>query len=62
MGIRAKLERFSPTPAKIHTMPIGLERRHNTGQLHFITFSCYRRLLFLEDSSFYGVSFPQFTS
>lgn len=30
-------------------MPIGLERRQNTGQLHFITFSCYRRLPFLED-------------
>src|SRR5216683_3058387 len=29
-------------------MPLGLERRHNTGQLHFITFSCYRRLPFLE--------------
>jgi putative transposase len=29
-------------------MPIGLERRHDTGQLHFITFSCYRRLPFLE--------------
>lgn len=28
-------------------MPIGLERRHDTGQLHFITFSCYRRLPFL---------------
>jgi putative transposase len=25
-------------------MPLGLERRQNTGQLHFITFSCYRRL------------------
>ena len=24
-------------------MPLGLERRQNTGQLHFITFSCYRR-------------------
>ena len=29
-------------------MPHGLERRHNTGQLHFITFSCYRRLPLLE--------------
>jgi putative transposase len=29
-------------------MPLGLERRHNTGQLHFITFSCYHRLPFLE--------------
>ncbi len=29
-------------------MPIGLERRQGTGQLHFITFSCYRRLPFLE--------------
>jgi putative transposase len=25
-------------------MPQGLERRQNTGRLHFITFSCYRRL------------------
>jgi len=30
-------------------MPIGLERRQQTGQLHFITFSCYHRLPFLED-------------
>jgi putative transposase len=30
-------------------MPIGLERRQDTGQLHFITFSCYRRLPFLEE-------------
>src|SRR5271156_4419399 len=29
-------------------MPLGLERRQNTGQLHFITFSCYRRLPYLE--------------
>jgi len=29
-------------------MPTGLERRHNTGQLHFITVSCYRRLPHLE--------------
>jgi putative transposase len=49
VGIRAKLEPFSSsTPAKIQTMPIGLERRQQTGQLHFITFSCYRRLPFLE--------------
>ena len=31
-------------------MPTGLERRHNTGQLHFITFSCHRRLPHLEPS------------
>jgi len=31
-------------------MPLGLERRQNTGQLHFITFSCYRRLPYLESS------------
>jgi putative transposase len=31
-------------------MPIGLERRQKTGQLHFITFSCYRRLPYLEKS------------
>jgi hypothetical protein len=36
VGIRAKLE-----PDKIQTMPIGLERRHNTGQLHFITLYTY---------------------
>ncbi|WP_433971476.1 REP-associated tyrosine transposase [Tunturiibacter lichenicola] len=28
-------------------MPRGLERRQNTGQLHFITFSCYSRLPYL---------------
>jgi putative transposase len=28
-------------------MPLGLERRHNTGQLHFITVSCYRRQPYL---------------
>jgi putative transposase len=30
-------------------MPLGLERRQQTGQLHFITFSCYHRLPYLED-------------
>jgi putative transposase len=30
-------------------MPQGLERYQNTGQLHFITFSCYHRLPFLSD-------------
>ncbi len=30
-------------------MPPGLERRQQTGQLHFITFSCYRRLPYLEE-------------
>ncbi|MBS1821952.1 MAG: transposase [Acidobacteria bacterium] len=29
-------------------MPHGLERRQQTGQLHFITFSCYRRLPYLQ--------------
>src|ERR1700752_1806564 len=24
-------------------MPLGLERRHNLGHLHFITFSCHNR-------------------
>jgi putative transposase len=31
-------------------MPIGLERRQKTGQLHFITFSCYQRLPYLKAS------------
>ncbi|MBB5342465.1 transposase [Tunturibacter empetritectus] len=31
-------------------MPLGLERRQNTGQLHFITFSCYHRLPYLESA------------
>jgi putative transposase len=31
-------------------MPLGLERRQNTGQLHFITFSCHHRLPYLEAS------------
>jgi putative transposase len=30
-------------------MPLGLERRQQTDQLHFITFSCFRRLPYLED-------------
>jgi putative transposase len=30
-------------------MPYGLERRQQTGQPHFITFSCYRRLPYLND-------------
>lgn len=29
-------------------MPIGLERRYGHGHLHFITFSCYRRLPLLK--------------
>ncbi len=29
-------------------MPKGLERRHNSGHLHFITFSCHHRLPYLE--------------
>ncbi len=29
-------------------MPLGLERRHNLGHLHFITFSCHHRLPYLE--------------
>jgi putative transposase len=32
-------------------MPQGLERRQQTGQLHFITFSCYRRLPYLNDTA-----------
>jgi putative transposase len=30
-------------------MPIGLERRQKTDQLHFITFSCHQRLPYLKD-------------
>jgi putative transposase len=30
-------------------MPIGLERRQSTGQIHFITFSCYNREPYLKD-------------
>src|SRR5258708_12999205 len=29
-------------------MPLGLERRHNLGHLHFITFSCHNRLPHLD--------------
>jgi putative transposase len=29
-------------------MPLGLERRHNLGHLHFITFSCHNRLPYLD--------------
>ncbi len=29
-------------------MPIGLERRQNTGQFHFVTFSCHHRRPYLE--------------
>jgi len=32
-------------------MPLGLERRQQTGQLHFITFSCYRRFPYLNDTA-----------
>ncbi len=31
-------------------MPLGLERRHNLGHLHFITFSCHHRLPYLENA------------
>ena len=31
-------------------MPLGLERRHNLGHLHFITFSCHNRLPYLDCS------------
>ncbi len=30
-------------------MPVGLERRQTTGQLHFITFSCHHRRPYLQD-------------
>ena len=32
-------------------MPAGLERRHTTGQLHFVTFSCHHRSPYLRDSN-----------
>ncbi len=32
-------------------MPSGLNRYQQTGQLHFITFSCYHRLAFLADAA-----------
>jgi hypothetical protein len=32
-------------------MPLGLERSHNLGHLHFITFSCRNRLPYLEISN-----------
>jgi len=32
-------------------MPAGLKRYQKVESLHFITFSCYRRLPFLSDSS-----------
>jgi hypothetical protein len=30
-------------------MLLGIERRHNLGHLHFITFSCYRGLPYLNE-------------
>lgn len=30
-------------------MPLGLKRHQQEGHLHFITFSCDRRLLYLND-------------
>ena len=32
-------------------MPLGLERRYGLGGLHFLTFSCYRRLPLLETAA-----------
>ena len=32
-------------------MPTGLRRYHQTGDLHFVTFSCYRRLAYLGSAS-----------
>jgi putative transposase len=29
-------------------MVFGLERRQRTGHLHFVTFSCYQRLAYLD--------------
>jgi len=36
-------------------MPWGLKRYQNTGDLHFITFSCYRRLPLLESHRAYDL-------
>ena len=36
-------------------MPSGLVRRQKSGGLHFVTFSCYRRLPLLEESQGYAV-------
>ena len=36
-------------------MPRGLKRYQNTGDLHFITFSCYRRLPLLENHRAYAL-------
>lgn len=42
--------RFVPTPSsRIFPMPWGLKRYYGTGGLHFITWSCYRRLPLLAD-------------
>ncbi len=30
-------------------MPLGLKRHQHEGHIHFITFSCYRRLPYLND-------------
>jgi len=38
-------------------MPHGLYRIHNSGQAHFITFSCYRRQPFFHDARTYDL-FP----
>jgi putative transposase len=35
-------------------MPKGLVRYHNSGQFHFITFSCHRRLPFLNSAHAYS--------
>jgi hypothetical protein len=32
-------------PILVNAMPSGLKRYYGRGDLHFITFSCYRRLL-----------------
>ena len=36
-------------------MPRGLKRFYGSGDLHFITFSCYRRMPFLATSSRHGM-------
>jgi putative transposase len=42
-------------PVTIRKMPKGLVRYHQSGQFHFLTFSCYRRLPLLDSSASYSV-------
>src|ERR1700729_3696275 len=40
--------RKTPAPVNIPTMPRGLHRYQQSGDLHFLTFSCYHRLPYLK--------------